>query len=769
MTLSKKMFLSFGIVIVLFVVLLLLSIFSGKKITEEGIKIDGKLATSQDEMNNFYEISDFSDSINEMLLIVLSLGYANTVDSEANLMEQFNQYYSQTETKAKELEVYDLLVEDFNEIRGQVDSVHLNKVDELNYNEELTNLKNKQSEHQRELYMTSDEKDTLLKVSTAKIKGFKKSFEGIKTLYQDKNDFSDADFEEIRRRLNDEALLKNFKLLEIEELWTEEVLGMGVDLKNFLSLILNTRTLIMNPKDADENIEVAVKLQKNINSFIDLQTKYGFGIIDAVSAVLMKESLTIYLEQLTQYNELQDKETELSQMQQSIDDEVEYISFSMSFSNEMALEIINLEVNETIVNIKGKLDGISQEKMVLLNESISQAKAAGENSIEIISESNRTQLVIVVLSIALSIVIIFFFRRTIRKSMKSLTARTDRVKELDLSVEFDEKIGNDELGIAQQALREIVTSMRGTLINVKESMSSVRGTTSELEVISGESRAISDELKQISDKTDQNVQDTSAAIEEVSSGIEEVAASAKNVSDISRELYEQTSQTTESAKAGELELTKVTEIVKEAEHQASETSRYVGILQEQAKHVGEIVETISSISEQTNLLALNAAIEAARAGEAGKGFAVVADEIRKLAEESKKATEDIAKRLKEIGTGVRSVNTASDKTLGIVNNMNDTAQSAMVQFNQISANLTGVLGSVENLSNTAEEQSAAADEIAGAMDQSAQSMVHAASQIEQLVKQVEKQMHSVDVLSDSTDQLSRLADELNEEIDRFTV
>jgi methyl-accepting chemotaxis protein len=208
-------------------------------------------------------------------------------------------------------------------------------------------------------------------------------------------------------------------------------------------------------------------------------------------------------------------------------------------------------------------------------------------------------------------------------------------------------------------------------------------------------------------------------------------------------------------------------IVKDAENQASETSKYVDELQIQAKNVGEIVQTISGISEQTNLLALNAAIEAARAGEAGKGFAVVADEIRKLAEESQKATEDISKMLKEISTRVQSVNDASDKTVNIVNDMNERAQSALVQFGAISDNLSEVLTSVENLSNTSEEQSAAADEIAGAMDQSAQSMVHASEQVESLVSEVAKQTNSVENLKQSTEKLSILAEQLNQEINRF--
>ena len=77
-------------------------------------------------------------------------------------------------------------------------------------------------------------------------------------------------------------------------------------------------------------------------------------------------------------------------------------------------------------------------------------------------------------------------------------------------------------------------------------------------------------------------------------------------------------------------------------------------LENAAKEISKVVDTIRTIASQTNLLALNATIEAATAGDAGRGFAVVATEVKELAKQAATASSEIALKIETIQKQVAS-------------------------------------------------------------------------------------------------------------------
>lgn len=106
-------------------------------------------------------------------------------------------------------------------------------------------------------------------------------------------------------------------------------------------------------------------------------------------------------------------------------------------------------------------------------------------------------------------------------------------------------------------------------------------------------------------------------------------------------------------------------------------------LQEQAKLVQGIVQTIREIAAQTHLLALNAAIEAAHAGQHGRGFEVVATEVRKLSNE---VSESVAKIQGTIGGITKEITEISEGTGRVQSSIAESQQQirvTMEDFNDI--------------------------------------------------------------------------------------
>jgi len=130
--------------------------------------------------------------------------------------------------------------------------------------------------------------------------------------------------------------------------------------------------------------------------------------------------------------------------------------------------------------------------------------------------------------------------------------------------------------------------------------------------------------------------------------VEQLALSMRQVAETAGASSESARQVLKATEDGRVAVQETVQDMQRIRAAVQRMSKQVKALGDRSLEISQIVSTIRDIANQTNLLALNAAIEAAGAGEAGARFGVVADQVRKLAESSTHATREIADLVKVI-------------------------------------------------------------------------------------------------------------------------
>lgn len=373
-------------------------------------------------------------------------------------------------------------------------------------------------------------------------------------------------------------------------------------------------------------------------------------------------------------------------------------------------------------------------------------------------------LAILVLSFIVPIIISKILLRPLKDVFKSL----EELKKKDFS--FERNISTDDF------LEKINHEINTIKSSIKTDFVGFKGTTDELNVFANKFNEISENLKAATEEINSIVEQVSQGAvnqaEETENAAYKLNDSINSLNDIANKENEgknKLESAVERIKSGYEHLNSTSNNLNNVMDQFSLVKEKGLELQNKAKDVTEIVETVENIAEQTNLLALNASIEASRAGEYGRGFTVVAMEIRKLAEGSKEAVNNINNILKSFAseidelvssieeqykvlenesTSLNSLSSETRKTVDTVKNVSDLIIELINRLNKNTEYMNDVSNNIESLAAIAEENSASSEEVTA---------------------NVTTYTNEINNMIDKIEEFKKLSEEFSKELEKYTI
>lgn len=235
---------------------------------------------------------------------------------------------------------------------------------------------------------------------------------------------------------------------------------------------------------------------------------------------------------------------------------------------------------------------------------------------------------------------------------------------------------NDEFNAVENGFNTMMSDLTALVSQAQRSAISVTTSVTEIAATSRQQQATATE--------------TAATTTEIGATSREIAATSRDLVRTMIEVSSAADQASVLAGSGQSGLARMEETMGLVMGAAELVNAKLGVLNEKAGNITQVVTTIVKVADQTNLLSLNAAIEAEKAGEYGRGFAVVATEVRRLADQTAVATYDIEQMVREIQSAVSAGVMGMDK-------FSEEVRRGMFEVQQVGEQLSQIIQQVQAL------------------------------------------------------------------------
>ena len=311
----------------------------------------------------------------------------------------------------------------------------------------------------------------------------------------------------------------------------------------------------------------------------------------------------------------------------------------------------------------------------VIDRNTESANAASRDIVRAVATAKGSMVVSLLLAIIVAGVSGLLLMRAITAPVQRVVSALNKLRSGDLSarLSLDRK---DEFGAIENGFNEMVEALANLVAQAQRSSVQVTTSVTEIAATSKQQQATATE--------------TAATTTEIGATSREIAATSRDLVRTMTEVTSAADQASSLAGSGQQGLARMEETMHQVMGAADLVNAKLGILNEKASNINQVVVTIVKVADQTNLLSLNAAIEAEKAGEYGRGFAVVATEVRRLADQTAVATYDIEQMVREIQSAVSAGVMGMDK-------FSEEVRRGMFEVQQVGEQLSQIIHQVQAL------------------------------------------------------------------------